>query len=140
MRMTPGTQSGIAASASGIVLCCHYCPVVDGCSQPVGASLSHLDATGFAAPFGDRSNPGQRAQGVVVSLLDGLVGLCEQRGEDDPSHPRQGAQDRRVALLGCLPRLGLRSSELLDEAIEATGDVLDRKRCGGDIWRPVNEL
>ena len=62
MRMTSGAQGGVAASASGIVLGGHSCPMVDGCSQPVGASLSHLDATGLAASFGDRSHPGQRAQ------------------------------------------------------------------------------
>uniref|UniRef100_UPI001953FC53 hypothetical protein n=1 Tax=Stenotrophomonas maltophilia TaxID=40324 RepID=UPI001953FC53 len=54
------------------------------------------------------------AQGVVISRLEGLMSLREQRGEDDPSHPRQGAQDCRVALLGILPRLGLRSGKLLD--------------------------
>lgn len=37
---------------------------------------------------------------MIVSALDGLMCLREQRGEGDPSHPRQGAQDRRVALLG----------------------------------------
>ena len=47
------------------------------------------------------------------------------RGEDNPSHPRQGAQDCRVALLGILPRLGLRSGELFDQAVDPPRDGLD---------------
>lgn len=53
------------------------------------------------------------------------MGLREQRSEDNPSHPRQVAQDCRVALLGILPRLGLRSGKLFDQAVDPPRDGLD---------------
>jgi hypothetical protein len=87
--------------------------------------LTHLDTAGFAASLRDRSHAGQGAQGVVISRLDGLMSLHEQRGEDNPSHPRQGAQDCRVALLGILPGLGLRSGKLFDQAVDPPRDGLD---------------
>ncbi|WP_043508914.1 hypothetical protein [Acidiphilium cryptum] len=59
------------------------------------------------------------------------MSLREQRGEDNPSHPRQGAQDCRVALFGILPRLGLRSGKLFDQAIDPLQDSLDL---------PINEV
>jgi hypothetical protein len=86
--------------------------------------VTHLHAAGFAAPLGDRRHAGQGAEGVVVSCLDGLMGRREQRGEDNPSHPRQGAQDCRVALLGILPRLSLRSGKVFDQAVKTLHDSL----------------
>ncbi|WP_158801554.1 hypothetical protein [Acidisoma sp. L85] len=53
------------------------------------------------------------------------MSLREQRGEDDPSYPRQGARDWRVALLGLLPRLGPRSGELADQDINGPLNALD---------------
>ena len=53
------------------------------------------------------------------------MGLREQRGEDNPSHTRQGAQDCHVALLGILPRLGLRAGKLFDQAVDPPRDSLD---------------
>jgi hypothetical protein len=50
------------------------------------------------------SDAGQGSQSVIGSPAQGLAGLGEQRGEDDPSDARQGSQNRHVALLGLLPR------------------------------------
>ena len=46
---------------------------------------------------------------MVVSPLQGVEGLCEQRGEDDPTDTWQGCEDRHVALLDLSPRLGFRA-------------------------------
>jgi hypothetical protein len=53
------------------------------------------------------------------------MSLREQRGKDDPSHSRQRTQNRRVALLGYLPRVALRGGERLDESVQATGDFFE---------------
>lgn len=124
MSAAPGSEGGIPGLAASVVLGCDPGPVVDRRSQSMRAGLSHFHPTGFSAPLGDRGDPGQSADGVIISRLDGLMGLREQRGEDDPSHSRQRAQDRRVALLDRLPRFGLRScGQLVDKSIEATGDL-----------------
>jgi hypothetical protein len=47
----------------------------------------------------------QTAQGGVIAPLQNIPSLCEQRGEDDPSHSRQGCEDVHVMLLR-LPRFG----------------------------------
>ena len=124
MSAAPGSEGGIPGLAASVVLGCDPGPVVDRRSQSMRAGLSHFHPTGFSAPLGDRGDPGQSVDGVIISRLDGLMGLREQRGEDDPSHSRQRAQDRRVALLDRLPRFGLRScGQLVDKSIEATGDL-----------------
>ena len=51
------------------------------------------------------ATPDKTRKGLIVSVPQRLGGLDEQRGEAGPSHPRQGAQDRHVPLLGMLPRL-----------------------------------
>ncbi len=99
--------------------------MVDSGSQGTGAGLAHLNVMGFTTPPCDRRHPGQGPQGMIISRLDGLVSLCEQRGEDNPSHPRQGAQDCRIALLGLLPRCDLPPGEFVDQDVEATRDVFD---------------
>ena len=49
------------------------------------------------------ANLGQTAQSGVVAPFKAIPSLCEQRGEDDPSHSRQGCKDFHVMLL-LLPR------------------------------------
>src|SRR5262249_25169399 len=46
-------------------------------------------------------------QSVVVSALQKVCSLCEQRGKDGPGDARQRIEDRRVTLLVFLPRRGL---------------------------------
>ena len=104
------------------MLGCDAGPVIDRCRQAVRTSFTHFDPTGFPAALGDWRDPSQSAQGVIISGLDGLMGLREQRGEDDPSYSRQRAQDRGVALLGRLPRFSLR---LNGKRIELSPEVGD---------------
>jgi hypothetical protein len=118
MRVSANSRGSVAATTACLVLAGDACPMVDRYAQATEAGLAHFNATGFAAPLCDWRHPGQGSQGAVISRLDGLMGLREQRGEDDPSHPRQGAQDCRVALLGLLPRFDLRPGELLDQDVQ----------------------
>jgi len=68
------------------------------------------------------ATPVQTAQGGVVSSLQGI---CEQRGEDDPSYSWQGCEDVHVMLLP-LPRLDLlRRNEAGGQSIELTMRLLD---------------
>ena len=53
------------------------------------------------------------------------MGLREQRGEDDSSHSRQRAQNRRVALLGYLSRLVLRDGEPVNEKVNPVDDFFE---------------
>ena len=59
---------------------------------------------GFTPPLtallGDGGGTAITAQGVVISLCDGLRGLAEHRGGDFSSQPRQGQKDGGVAMLG----------------------------------------
>ena len=104
MAMTSAAQSGIFGSALAVVLNGRSRPMVHGVGEPVVACLPSNDDTTLARPFGDRRNSCQTAQGGVIPSLQGIEGFCEQRGEDDPSHSRQGCEDFRVTLL-LLPRL-----------------------------------
>jgi hypothetical protein len=55
----------------------------------------------------------------------GVEGFCEQRGEDDPSHSRQGCEDLHVMLLR-LPRSGLfRRNEPGGQGIELAMRLLE---------------
>jgi len=88
---------------------------------------------------------------VIISPAQSIRGFCQQRGENDPSHARQGAQDRNVALLiGPLLSVVSNASKAIDQAIEAAiglgnllvheleslDDGLDMGRCRADrAWR-----
>ena len=52
----------------------------------------------LSGPLGDGPESRQNAQRGVVTSLQGIPGFCEQRGEDDPAHFRQGCEDLRVLL------------------------------------------
>jgi hypothetical protein len=70
------------------------------------AGLPPDDDAAFAGPLGNRRDSRQTAQSGVVASPQGIPSLCEQRGEDDPSHSRQGCEDPHVMLL-FLPRSGI---------------------------------
>jgi hypothetical protein len=80
--------------------------MVHGIGKPVMAGLPPDDDAAFARALGDGRDSGQTAQGGVIAPLQGIESLCEQRGEDDPSHSRQGCEDLHVMLL-FLPRSGI---------------------------------
>src|SRR3990172_6957061 len=106
MAVAASTQGGVAAPADGIMLDRDAGPVVDGVAEAALEGQAPDDEALVAAAAGNGSDAGQGAQGAIVSLFERLVGLGEQRGEDDPSDPGQGAQDRRVTRLVWLPRRG----------------------------------
>ena len=81
MRMAAPSECCVAAATAGIVLGSDARPVVDGGSQAAGACLTHLNTAGFATPLCHRRHTSQGAQGMVISRLDGLMSLREQRGE-----------------------------------------------------------
>src|SRR5438552_18325406 len=63
---------------------------------------------------------------MVVSPLQGLASLGEQRGDGDPSAPWTGTQDRNVALLADLARCLLRGGfDGLAELVDALLALLD---------------
>jgi hypothetical protein len=110
-----GAQStivGLAALAQGVVafangwieLGCGARPMIEGIAQAVLAGEAPDNEGMLAASAGDGSDAAERAQGIVVSGFERLGGLGEQRGEDDPSDPWQGKQDRRVTRLVRLPQ------------------------------------
>ena len=89
------------------------------------AGLSSDDDAAFAGPLGDRGDSCQTAQGGIVASLQGIQGFCEQRGEDGPSHSRQGCEDFHVMLL-FLPRPGLLGGgEAGGESVDPLVRVLD---------------
>lgn len=100
--------------------------MINRCPKSNVARLTHDHDATFATAPRDWRDAAQTSQGVVISLSQGLPGLGEQRGEDDPSHSRQGPEDRRVALLVRRPRRGLlRTGELRAKGIELPVRVLD---------------
>jgi hypothetical protein len=67
--------------------------------EPVVTGLTPHDNAALARALGDRRDSCQTAQGGVVTLVQGIEGFCQQRGEDDPSHHRQVCEDLHVMLL-----------------------------------------
>ena len=106
MAVTTASQLCVLGSAARIVLHGDARPVVEGVGEPAVAGLAPDDDGALSGSFGYGRDPCQTAQGGVVSPPQSIPGFCEQRGEDGPSHSRQGCEDLRVMLL-FLPRLGL---------------------------------
>ena len=107
MAVTALAQRLVLGAAGGVALGCNARPMVDGVAEAWMAGVSSNDLPALARPLGDWSNSAQGAQSSVVSPLQGVPSLCEQRGERDPSDAWQGVEDRGVALLDDLPRGGL---------------------------------
>src|SRR3954454_13966776 len=82
--------------------------ILGGERQTLAAGLTHQHDTTLAAASGYRRHAGQRPQGLMVARRQRPAGLDQQSGADDPPDPRQGTQDRHVALLWWLPRRCLR--------------------------------
>src|SRR5208282_3315229 len=155
MAVTSASEGGIFRAASGVALNCDARPMVHGVGESVMASLSSHHYAALARPLGDRRDPCQTAQGGVISSLQSIQGFCEQRGEDDPSHSRQGCEDLHVMLLslswpvllrrnepgGQSIELAMRLPELVIDEPDARGERLDMRGCGlgcssGDLhWR-----
>ena len=106
VAVTSASQGGVFGAACWVVLNGSACPMVHGVGQAAVAGVSPDDHAALAGALGDGRDSCQTAQGGVISPLQGIEGFCKQRGEDDPSHSRQGCEDLHVMLL-CLPRLSL---------------------------------
>ena len=118
MTMTAPTQRCVLRATGPVVLHSDTRPVVHGVRQSLVASLSPNDDDTLSGALCDGRDSRQTAQCGVVTSLQGIEGFCKQRGEDDPSHSRQGCEDLRVMLL-YLPRLALlRASKLTGQSIE----------------------
>jgi hypothetical protein len=109
MAVTTLAQGFVLGFADRVALGGDTRPMVDGVAEPWMASVSPNDHTALAGSLGDRRNPAQSPQSRVVSSLQGFPAFSEQRGERDPSDTWQGVEDHGVALLGLLPRRGLRA-------------------------------
>ena len=104
MTMPPAAEGGVFGFARWIMLNGDARPMVHGVGKPVTTGLPSDDNGALAGLLGDRRNSGQIAQRGVVAPFQAIPSLCEQRGEDNPSHSRQGCEDFHVMLLRCLPR------------------------------------
>src|SRR5215472_11267319 len=98
------TQCGVAAATGLVMLEGDARPMIERVLQPLVTGIAADDEAGLAAAPGYWCHTGQAAQGVIVSAPQRLPGLGEQHGEDDPSEPGHGSQDRHVVLLAVLPR------------------------------------
>jgi hypothetical protein len=70
--------------------------VVDGEVERLGASSSEQDLSAVAALLGHWSDAGQAAQGASVSEANGVVGMAEERSEDECADAGQRGKDRGV--------------------------------------------
>src|SRR6185295_4240422 len=119
MAVAAGAKSRIFRLASWIVLPGDARPMVDGVAQADVGGLAHEHDAALAGSLGDGSHTRQASKRSIVSPLQGLDGLGQQRGEDNSSDSRQRSQDRHIARLGPLPPGPLlRTGEALGEAVE----------------------
>src|SRR5208283_2549954 len=144
MAVTSASKCGVFRAATGVMLNGDARPMVHGVGEPIMAGLSSDHDAALSRSLGDRCDPGQTAQGGVISSLQGIEGFCEQRGEDDPSHSRQGCEDLHVMLLrlpwsGLFRRnepggqgieLAMRLFELLVQEPDARNERRDVRACG----------
>lgn len=93
------SEFAVTGMAAGAALGADPGPIIDGGVQPELACMANEDDPPLSAAAGDGCEARQAAQGMVVSPLQGLGGLDEKRGEDDPAGAWPGAEDRRVTPL-----------------------------------------
>src|SRR3954453_15474309 len=119
MTVAAGAKGRVFRLASRVVLHGHAGPMGDGVTQADVGGLAHEHEAALAGSLGDRSDARQTAKRLVVSPLQGLERLGDQRGEDNPPAPWQGSEDRHIARLWPLP-LGslLRSDKAVGEVVE----------------------
>ena len=119
MTVAAGGKGRVFRVASRVVLHGHARPMVDGVAQANVGGLAHEHDAALAGSLRDGSHTRQASKRSIVSPLQGLECLGQQRGEDNPSDSRQRSEDRHIARLGPLP-LGslLRSDKAVGEAVE----------------------
>jgi len=85
MAVTSGSEGFVFGPAGGIMLDRDARPIIGGVAQaPVAGAPAHDDAT-LAASSRDGGRAAQSAQSMIVSPLQSIRCLCEQRGEDRPA-------------------------------------------------------
>src|SRR4051794_3139597 len=109
MTVAAGAKSRVFRLASRVVLYGHAGPMVDGVAQANVGGLAHAHDAALAGSLGDGSHPRQASKRLVVSPLQGLERLGQQRGEDTPSDPGQRSEDRHIARLWRQPHTAPRS-------------------------------
>ena len=72
MTVTTLAECGVLGAASGVVPYGDAGPVIDGVGEALMGGLSSLDDLGLARSLGDRRDPAQAAQRVIISALQGL--------------------------------------------------------------------
>src|SRR6516162_7901924 len=107
MAMTARPQSIVFRPTLVVVLDGGIRPVIGGVPEPRMTGEPSDDDAALSRSLCDRCDTTQCPQSMVVSPLQGIPCLCEQRGEDDPAVSWHGCEDRHVALLTHLPRVGL---------------------------------
>src|SRR3982751_2863712 len=103
MTVAAGAKGRIFRLASRGVLHGDARPVADGGAQADGGGLAQEYDAGLPESLSDRSDARQASKRSIVSPLQGLERLGQQRGEDNPSDSRQRLEDRHIARLGPLP-------------------------------------
>ena len=114
MTVAASTQCSVLGLADTIMLDSDASPVVDGVLKSVvGREATHHN-DGLAGAPGNRGHTAETSQSLVVSPSYGIMGFCEQRGEDDPADAWKRTQDVHVTLRrssvsgsGKSPRIGI---------------------------------
>ena len=91
MAVAASAMGRVFRLASRVVLPGHAGPMVDGVAQANVGGLAHEHDAALAGSLGDGRHPRQASKRSIVSPLQGLECLGEQRGEDNPSDPGQGS-------------------------------------------------
>jgi hypothetical protein len=85
VTMTALSQSGVFGAASSIMLRSDAGPMVERVLEPRITCEAPCDDAALARALADRRSATENTESVIVSALEGLPTLCEQRGEHDPT-------------------------------------------------------
>src|SRR5688572_15122430 len=101
MRLPRLAMAPVEGARGGIVLGLDPCGVIARVRQAwvAGIPAERTFLAGLARAAGHGSHPARRSQAVVVPVREGLSGLTQQRGGDEISDPRHGANDLDVTML-----------------------------------------
>ena len=107
MAVAFGPQGVVFGPADSVIPDRVLRPMIGGVCQASITSVPAHHHAALAASSCHRSRSTHSPQCVVVSALQKVCSLCEQRGKDGPGDAWQRIEDRRVTLLVFLPRCGL---------------------------------
>src|SRR5262249_25967617 len=107
MTVAFGPEGLVFGPTAGVIPNRVVRPVIGGVSQASIAGIPAHHSAALAAPSCHGSGSTQSPQCMIISALQSVWCLCEQRGKDSRGNAWQRIEDRRVTLLGLLPRCGL---------------------------------